>query len=476
MRSLALLTLLALPALSWADEPALPTEKLTVRAQAASIPVLRYELLPGYREQMAGNAALSYHRAMLLKGEQRDADPQAAAQRAEKIDEMAAKPAKEVNVKELRDYLATYRLIFREMETGAKRDHCDWDLEKRLDADGIGVLLPEVQKMRELARLLSLRCRLHTVEGKLDDALRDVQIGFAMARHVGNGPTLIQSLVGMAFFHIFAKRLEEIIATDKSPNLYWSLTALPRPYFDLRRPMEGEMRILEGTLPMLRDLDKGPLSPEQASKLLDSWASGMRQLWDQTEWMPQRFTLAGLVALHHPNARKALLAMGRSEPEVNAMPAAQIVLLESLLKFKSIRDEMFVWFNVPYPEARIGLTRSDEKIRRMRAEGAGDVFQGGLMMLLPAVQKVHFSSFRTERRTAQLRVIEALRMHAAEKGQFPEKLSEITTVPIPEDPITGRPFEYERSSDGKALLSGAPPKGESAHLGNAFKLELTLQK
>ncbi len=60
------------------------------------------------------------------------------------------------------------------------------------------MLLPEIQKMRELARMLKLRCRLHIAEGKLDEALHDVQIGFTMGRHVGEGPTLIQSLVGMA--------------------------------------------------------------------------------------------------------------------------------------------------------------------------------------------------------------------------------------------------------------------------------------
>lgn len=476
MRSFVVLCLFAMPAVGQEKEPTLPVEKLTLRAAAAPMPVLRYELLPNYKEQVAGNAALSYHRAMLLKAEIREVDPQAAGKRDERIDEMAAKPLKEIKVEDLSNYLQTYRLIFRELENGARRDHCDWDLEKRIDQEGIGVLLPEVQKMRELARLLSLRCRLHMAEGKIEDAIRDVQIGFSMARHIGDGPTLIQSLVGMAVFNIFAKRLEEIIETDKSPNLYWSLTALPRTLFDMRKPLEGEMRSLEGTLPMLRDLDKGPLTPEQATKLLDQWASGLGRIGGE-EWMPPRFALAGLVALHHPKARKALLAMGRGENEINAMPAAQVVLLESLLKFKGMRDELFIWFNMPYAEARLGYTKAEEKFRRMKHEGAGDILQGGLLMLLPAVSKVHFATVRTERRVATLRTIEALRLHAAEHGQWPERLGDVKIVPIPDDPTTGRPFDYERSADGKnAMLYGPPPKGETAHVGNAFKYELNLVK
>jgi hypothetical protein len=376
----------------------------------------------------------------------------------------------------LRTYLSAYRLVFRELENGAKRDYCDWDLEKRIDSEGIGVLLPEVQKMRELARLLSLRCRMHMIEGKLDEALHDVQFGFAMARHVGDGPTLIQALVGMALFNIFAQRLEQIIELPAAPNMYWSLTALPRPLFDMRRPLEGEMRTLEGTLPMLRDLDKGPLTVEQGQKMLDQWASGLTDIAGHAEWFPSRFALAGLVALQHPNARKSLVAMGKTEADVNAMPAAQVVLLESILRFKGMRDEMFIWCTVPYPEARQGLAKANEKIRRIRSEGIGDIFLGGLMMILPAVDKVHFSTARTERRIAQMRTVEALRLHAAETGRFPAKLSDITIVPIPDDPLTSKPFEYERTSNGKALLYGPPPKGETAHVGNAFKYELTLQK
>jgi hypothetical protein len=50
---------------------------------------------------------------------------------------------------------------------------------------------------------------------------------------------------------------------------------------------------------------------------------------------------------------------------------------------------------------------------------------------------------------AVLRVIEALRMHAAgNEGQLPEKLGD-----IPDDPVTGEPFSY-RLEAGNAYLQG----------------------
>jgi hypothetical protein len=55
-----------------------------------------------------------------------------------------------------------------------------------------------------------------------------------------------------------------------------------------------------------------------------------------------------------------------------------------------------------------------------------------------------------------LRVIEALRIYAANhQGQLPDKLADVTDVPVPNDPSTGKPFEYVRDKDAATLI--APP-------------------
>ena len=48
---------------------------------------------------------------------------------------------------------------------------------------------------------------------------------------------------------------------------------------------------------------------------------------------------------------------------------------------------------------------------------------------------------------ARLQAIEALRMHAAATGSLPEKLDDVTIVPVPSDPATGGPFLYTRDGD-----------------------------
>jgi hypothetical protein len=48
-------------------------------------------------------------------------------------------------------------------------------------------------------------------------------------------------------------------------------------------------------------------------------------------------------------------------------------------------------------------------------------------------------------------------MHAAaHDAQLPEKLEQITVVPVPTDPLTGKAFEYHRDGAEAALVSRLP--------------------
>jgi hypothetical protein len=60
---------------------------------------------------------------------------------------------------------------------------------------------------------------------------------------------------------------------------------------------------------------------------------------------------------------------------------------------------------------------------------------------------------RIDRQLAALTTVEAIRSYAAaNNGQLPAQLSDITETPVPLNPATGEPFEY-RVDDGTATLS-----------------------
>jgi hypothetical protein len=78
------------------------------------------------------------------------------------------------------------------------------------------------------------------------------------------------------------------------------------------------------------------------------------------------------------------------------------------------------------------------------------------LFLLSAIDKVFLAGSRTDRKIALLRAIEAVRIYAANhQGQLPDKLADVTDVPLPNDPSTGKPFEYERDKSSGTLI--APP-------------------
>jgi len=94
--------------------------------------------------------------------------------------------------------------------------------------------------------------------------------------------------------------------------------------------------------------------------------------------------------------------------------------------------------------------------------------------LLPALIKVQSAQTRLERKIAALRVIEALRLHAAANdGRLPDKLTDVTLVPVPDDPGTGKPFGYERDQDTATLISQIPAEKPEV---SGLRYRLTIRK
>jgi hypothetical protein len=79
--------------------------------------------------------------------------------------------------------------------------------------------------------------------------------------------------------------------------------------------------------------------------------------------------------------------------------------------------------------------------------------------LKPAHDKTELAAKRLDRHVAVLQCIEAIRHFAAtHDGKLPDNLASITEMPLPEDPVTDKPFVYKIDKAG-ATLEGLIPKG-----------------
>jgi len=445
----------------------MPLIKLAPQKTGLTMRALKYHLLPDPLDQMAGNAAPFWLRAgMAARGVK-----EKPGEKHGKWVDPAETPLRALPRKEVHAYLKEYTQALQLAEEAARRDRCDWEVPPLTFQNLSRLPMDEIQTFRELAYLVSLRCRLELAEGDFEKAVRTLQMGFTLARHLGESDILIQALVGMAIEAIMLSRVEEMVQLPGSPNLYWALTNLPTPLVDGRRAIRSDLNTLHRSFPQLREAASKPLSVEEVNRLIDDFGKSLGH-WTGASPPPwaTRLGLASLAVKVYPDAKKSLIAHGRPAAEIEAMPTLQVVVVHLVEQYDEMKDEYLKWLSLPPWQMWAGLEGSERKLRPRMANPPTDLSL--FREFLPAVLKIVGAQLRQEWQIAGLRTAEALRLYAAgHKGQPPEKLDAITEVPLPIDPFTGKSFAASYSvKDGKGILELPPPAHMPIILGRRYEL------
>ncbi len=431
--------------------------RLTVSAAAAPKPALKYLLLPELRELNPGNPIEGYLKCYLEKYQFVFDEAQFDRRKT-----LLAMPLDEVPGPDVRE-LGHFTL--RRVDVAARLDKPDWQILLKLREDGFSTLLPDVQAMRTLGRALEVRFRAEIAAGRVDDALRTAKTMFAMARHMGEHPTLIGDLVGMAIAFTTINPLELVLEQPGCPNLYWALANLPDPLVSIKTGLEGERLTIWGCT---RDLDStAPMSAEQIKKFIDTF----EKLVGGDSIKTIDGGVQGYLAARTKDAqklaatRKRLIESGVPEARVSAFPADQVILLDEERELRVRFDDNAK--SILFPAWQVEALQDKSKDTKQAPALLADT-------LLPSLAAVRLTSVRLEQRIALLRHVEALRMYAAEQnGTLPAKLAD-ASVPLPDDPISGRPFLYEAS--GKtAHLRGTAPKSREDDRFFHVHYEITLK-
>ena len=127
--------------------------------------------------------------------------------------------------------------------------------------------------------------------------------------------------------------------------------------------------------------------------------------------------------------------------EVERMAVGQVLSKDAKRGFLKSANllESIVYLSPVDKERRAKEVEVKLKKNETELVGFGQIIAS---MLLPAAEQVIWAQLRIERDMDALMVTYALRMRAAEAGRFPEKLSDISVVPVPDNPATGKPLEY----------------------------------
>jgi hypothetical protein len=449
------------------DGPEFKVINLSVYPAPIPRPAMKYHLLPRLVDQTPGNAALLYD-TIFIRISEEDGIRQGKAEArkdekegehvsayADRISKWQETPLAELPKDEVRKTLDDVEpWIMEYAQMASRRTRCDWELPAREIKNPMEVRLPELHRAKSLGRILALKARLSLAEGKPEEALKTLQIGLALSRQVAEGQVpLINYLVGNAIAGMMRDQLLEVPQLYDAPNLYWSLSNLPRPVVSFRHTIEGEDLGSQLYFAEVEDARTGDHSPEQWQQMLEkaidkmSTAVAMLANKDPKTAKPGDVDVKKILEENYPIARDYLVKLGWPAKEVRAMAPARVLLLYGAEMWSEMFDDGTKWMGISYSQWPSNLREHyGELMKKYEGFPLADSFN--------MMGKIAATQAQCERDFDCLRLIEAIRLYAYDhNGKLPEKLEAIDEVPVPPNPMTGKPFTYRLEGDAAVLLS-----------------------
>ncbi len=127
-------------------------------------------------------------------------------------------------------YMESLKLVVQ----ATKCRQCNWPDWKP------GAEVPNLTEYRELAFVIQLWARLEISRGGHQGALLAMQAGFAMGKQLGEAPTIMQGLVGVAVAAMMCREVEYFVQAKDAPSLYAALADLPEPLVNIEKAIEFE--------------------------------------------------------------------------------------------------------------------------------------------------------------------------------------------------------------------------------------------
>ncbi len=345
-------------------KPQVEEIRLAVYAAAPPVPAMRYHFMPDLVDQVPGNAALLYLAAAQqmasTRGEPENNPP---GTDDERIDQWLSMPAHELPREEVRLLLERYSGALRQFRLAARRDHCDFDPPYR--TEGFRTLLPFLNDARGLARLAALSARLKIAGGDVDSAVADLALPLVQAHHLNDRAVLLQLMVASSASELALRQVQELIAQENAPNLYWALGDLPAPLLDVRAAMKMERAWAYFSIPQLKEARAGRLTAEQWSQAL----SALREIRGDLHSYgptapPEQIMLAMISVKEYPLAKKYLLDQKVSPKVVEAMSVAQAIGLYQIGQFEQWTQELDKGLTLPYWQGIGIITAAEAGMRR----------------------------------------------------------------------------------------------------------------
>lgn len=339
------------------------------------------------------------------------------------------------------------------MKRAAYRNQCDWDYPIGETQPPHFILLPDVQGIRGFFYGLSSEAREHIARHDFVKAREVILVGFANARHLSQTPFEIVQQVAMALQLAMLTRTAEMMGEPESPNLYWALTTLPKSMLQLERAADLEASMFTMGLPAIHELER-KRDEDEWSRLL----AQVFELLESIDSLPKVTFLEGIERQLRflKLARKDLRRLSnKSADEIKEMSNPETIVRWLILTHSLYDNRVSAVTRLAPSEAWPELKKLDAELKAVANESG--LFKESSDSSHWSNPISRFVRLRiVDRRIQQLRIVEAIRDYlASHHGKFPNTLDEITSVPIPVDSLTGKPFEWSINQN-QAMLQ--PPQ------------------
>ncbi|MEL6106910.1 MAG: hypothetical protein AAFU85_12770 [Planctomycetota bacterium] len=431
-----------------------PSDVETVRVTAAKppVPALRYRFWPSVSEATPINAMPMFTRACFMMEE--------SPETVKELNDVYSSLGEGQWTPELKTraeaIIGKRESVLTEMERATDCMNTTFDLNIR-DEDLLGrisLLLPEVQKSRQLARLLIVRGHLETRRGDWDRFSRTVTTLFRLSEMAGHDNAfLVGRLVSFAIVSVTLELVETASQFEDCPNFYWALSCVPDELFDVQSALEWEREnplIIFG----VDTLPDQPIGAEAAATQLRKTIETLRHTGsitgsgDDFEIGGARMFAGLYVAGAAQGCREILKSDPRWTDRVTELSDAEAVLRANRMECRKLVDEFFSWALLPTGIRDPYLSKAEKTLGDPITDSPVLPAKWTVQLLLPALRSV----FVAERRMRN-KYVEAINLQAIRSGCDGKALPDsIDPLPLPVWPAFGERPEvwYERVGASEA--------------------------
>lgn len=437
-RLIALLFTAALSALPVAAQESNPETVALQVAPAAAKESNALRLLPASPDLEEGNASVVMLRMIWEQ-------PVWMQKVWPKLSEVADLPHDDPRVAEI-----PFDSFQRQLYRAAMMKHADW--EYPIDSEPFAtILLPDVQGLRNLAgRGMHIWIGQQITKGNLHGAREGILTQFACSRHIAQTPFLVTHLVANSISQMGLDRVELLIQQPEAPNLYWALAGLPESIGPVKDAIEFESRALMKSLPSFSDG-----VPATGDGKWKSAADEFVTFMNLSN--PKRLTSSEADELKRKLVQESTAVLtdklGFQDATIAKMSSEEKVMRWVMLTAHEFSTRTENAFSLPAPDAIKMLAEIDSEVQSLEQK-----------LVVPAspfiknTARLYMSFHGFGRRVKFLQTVEAVRDYMAQNsGKLPQSLGDCS-LPIPNDPFTQKPFEYQMGN-GTATLKMAEVEG-----------------